>query len=67
MGQAFVQVVDLPRWVSGWPTWPSGNPDRLPELIRSGELDVMLLSVLGQLCAADFALRRLGRVVAGAR
>ncbi|HEY6422030.1 MAG TPA: ABC-2 family transporter protein [Pseudonocardiaceae bacterium] len=46
-----------------------GQLDRLPELIRSGELDAMLLrplSVLGQLCAADVALRRLGRVVAGA-
>jgi ABC-2 type transport system permease protein len=46
-----------------------GQLDLLPELIRSGELDVMLLrplSVLGQLCAADIALRRLGRVLAGA-
>ncbi|MDQ2791560.1 MAG: ABC-2 family transporter protein [Actinomycetota bacterium] len=46
-----------------------GQLDRLPDLIRSGQLDAMLLrplSVLGQLCAADLALRRLGRVVAGA-
>lgn len=46
-----------------------GQLDRLPDLIRSGELDAMLLrppSVLGRLCAADIALRRIGRVAAGA-
>jgi len=46
-----------------------GQLDRLPDLIRRGELDAMLLrplSVLGQLCAADIALRRIGRVAAGA-
>ncbi len=45
-----------------------GQIDELPEYIRTGELDVMLLRPLGtlpQLLSADVSLKRLGRVVAG--
>lgn len=45
-----------------------GQIDELPEYIRTGELDVLLLRPLGtlpQLLSADVALRRLGRVAAG--
>jgi ABC-2 type transport system permease protein len=41
-----------------------GQLDALPTYIRTGRLDSLLLrplSVLGQLCAADVTLRRLGR------
>lgn len=42
-----------------------GNVEKLRQLVRSGQLDTMLLrplSLLGQLLAADIALRRLTRV-----
>ncbi len=45
-----------------------GHVDRLPFYVRTGQLDAFLLrplSALGQLVTSDFALRRLGRVVAG--
>lgn len=45
-----------------------GQIEQLPEYIRTGELDVMLLRPLGtlpQLLSADIALKRLGRVAAG--
>lgn len=45
-----------------------GQIDELPEYIRSGELDVLLLRPLGalpQLLSADVSLKRLGRVAAG--
>lgn len=45
-----------------------GQLDELPEYIRTGELDVMLLRPLGtlaQLLSADVSLKRLGRVAAG--
>jgi ABC-2 type transport system permease protein len=45
-----------------------GQLDDLPQHIRSGELDVLLLRPLGtlpQLLAADVVLKRLGRVIAG--
>jgi ABC-2 type transport system permease protein len=45
-----------------------GQIEELPEYIRTGELDVLLLRPLGtlpQLLSADVALKRLGRVAAG--
>ncbi|MGH3566275.1 MAG: ABC transporter permease [Pseudonocardia sp.] len=42
--------------------------DELPEFIRSGEFDVLLLRPLGslaQLLSADISLKRIGRVVTG--
>lgn len=45
-----------------------GQVEELPEYIRTGEFDVMLLRPLGtlaQLLSADVALKRLGRVAAG--
>lgn len=45
-----------------------GQVEELPEYIRTGELDVLLLRPLGtlaQLLSADVALKRLGRVAAG--
>lgn len=45
-----------------------GQVEALPELIRTGEFDVMLLRPLGtlpQLLSADVALKRLGRVFVG--
>ncbi len=45
-----------------------GQVEALPEYIRTGEFDVMLLRPLGtlpQLLSADVQLRRLGRVAAG--
>jgi ABC-2 type transport system permease protein len=45
-----------------------GQIEELPEYIRTGELDVLLLRPLGtltQLLSADIALRRLGRVAIG--
>lgn len=45
-----------------------GQVERLPDYIRSGELDVLLLRPLGtlpQLLSADVALKRVGRVVVG--
>jgi ABC-2 type transport system permease protein len=45
-----------------------GAVERLPEYIRTGEFDVMLLRPLGtlaQLVCADIALKRLGRVLVG--
>ena len=45
-----------------------GQLDTLPDYIRTGRLDALLLrplSALGQLCISDLALRRLGRVVTG--
>lgn len=45
-----------------------GQVEELPEYIRSGEFDVMLLRPLGalpQLLSADVALRRVGRVAVG--
>jgi ABC-2 type transport system permease protein len=45
-----------------------GQIEELPEYIRTGELDVLLLRPLGtlaQLISADVALKRLGRVAAG--
>jgi ABC-2 type transport system permease protein len=45
-----------------------GQVEELPEYIRTGEFDVMLLRPLGtlpQLISADVALKRLGRVVVG--
>ncbi len=46
-----------------------GQVEALPEYIRTGEFDVMLLRPLGtlpQLLSADVALRRVGRVAIGA-
>jgi ABC-2 type transport system permease protein len=46
-----------------------GQVEALPDYIRSGEFDVMLLRPLGtlaQLLSADIALRRIGRVLVGA-
>jgi ABC-2 type transport system permease protein len=46
-----------------------GQIEALPEYIRTGEFDVMLLRPLGtlpQLLSADVQLRRIGRVAAGA-
>lgn len=43
-----------------------GQLDALPSYIRTGRLDALLLrpaSALGQLCASEVTLRRLGRVV----
>lgn len=45
-----------------------GQLDALPAHIRTGALDALLLrplSALGQLCASDIALRRLGRIATG--
>ncbi|HET8643409.1 MAG TPA: ABC-2 family transporter protein [Pseudonocardiaceae bacterium] len=45
-----------------------GQLDGLPTYIRTGALDALLLrplSALGQLCASDIALRRLGRIATG--
>jgi ABC-2 type transport system permease protein len=45
-----------------------GQVERLPNYIRTGEFDVMLLRPLGtlpQLLSADVALKRVGRVVVG--
>lgn len=45
-----------------------GQVERLPEYIRTGEFDVMLLrplDTLAQVLTADVALKRLGRVVTG--
>ena len=45
-----------------------GQVEELPNFIRTGEFDVMLLRPLGtlaQLLSADIALKRLGRVAAG--
>ncbi len=45
-----------------------GQVEELPEYIRTGELDVLLLRPLGtlaQLLSADVALKRAGRVAAG--
>ena len=45
-----------------------GQVEELPQYIRTGEFDVMLLRPLGtlaQLLSADVALKRLGRVAAG--
>jgi len=45
-----------------------GQVEELPELIRSGELDVLLLrplSTLAQVVTVDVELRRLGRVATG--
>jgi len=45
-----------------------GQIEELPEHIRTGELDVLLLRPLGtlaQIISADVALKRLGRVAAG--
>jgi ABC-2 type transport system permease protein len=45
-----------------------GQLDSLPDYIRTGRLDALLLrplSALGQLCVVDIALRRVGRVVTG--
>ena len=45
-----------------------GQVEELPEYIRTGELDVLLLRPLGtlaQLLSADVALKRLGRVAVG--
>lgn len=45
-----------------------GQIEELPEYIRSGELDVLLLRPLGtlpQLLSADVSLKRVGRVAAG--
>lgn len=45
-----------------------GQIEELPDYIRTGELDVLLLRPLGtlaQLLSADISLKRLGRVVAG--
>jgi ABC-2 type transport system permease protein len=45
-----------------------GQVEELPNFIRTGEFDVMLLRPLGtlaQLLSADLALKRLGRVAAG--
>jgi ABC-2 type transport system permease protein len=45
-----------------------GQVEELPNLIRTGELDVLLLRPLGtlaQILSADVALKRVGRVVAG--
>lgn len=45
-----------------------GQVEELPNLIRTGELDVLLLRPLGtlaQILSADVALKRLGRVAAG--
>jgi ABC-2 type transport system permease protein len=46
----------------------AGQIEELPELIRTGELDVLLLRPLGtlaQVLTADIALRRIGRVATG--
>jgi ABC-2 type transport system permease protein len=46
----------------------AGQIEELPDLIRTGELDVYLLRPLGtlaQLLTADVALRRVGRVIVG--
>lgn len=46
----------------------AGQIEELPELIRTGELDVLLLRPLGtlaQVLTADIALRRIGRVAMG--
>ncbi|MGQ0573700.1 MAG: ABC transporter permease [Pseudonocardia sp.] len=46
-----------------------GEIEELPELIRAGEFDVLLLrplSTLAQVLTVDIALRRIGRVVTGA-
>ncbi len=46
-----------------------GQVEQLPEYIRTGEFDVMLLRPLGtlpQLLSADVALKRIGRVLVGA-
>lgn len=46
----------------------AGQVEELPQLIRTGELDVLLLRPLGtlaQLLTADVALRRLGRAIVG--
>lgn len=43
-----------------------GQLDGLPNYLREGRLDALLLrplSVLGQICASEIALRRLGRVL----
>ncbi|RJQ79303.1 ABC transporter permease [Pseudonocardiaceae bacterium YIM PH 21723] len=45
-----------------------GQVEKLPQLIRSGELDAMLIRPLGllpQLCLLDIQLRRLGRLLSG--
>ena len=45
-----------------------GQLDALPTYIRTGRLDALLLrplSALGQLCASDLALRRIGRIGTG--
>jgi ABC-2 type transport system permease protein len=45
-----------------------GQVEEVPNLIRTGELDVLLLRPLGalpQILSADVALKRLGRVAAG--
>jgi ABC-2 type transport system permease protein len=45
-----------------------GQVERLPEYIRTGEFDVMLLRPLGtlpQLLSADVALKRVGRIAVG--
>ncbi len=46
----------------------AGPLDKLSQLVRTGTLDALLvrpLSVMAQICASDFALRQLGRVVTG--
>ena len=46
----------------------AGQIEELPDLIRTGELDVLLLRPLGtlaQVLTADIALRRIGRVAMG--
>jgi ABC-2 type transport system permease protein len=45
-----------------------GHVDSLPDYVRTGQFDAMLLrplSALGQLVTSDFSLRRLGRSITG--
>jgi ABC-2 type transport system permease protein len=45
-----------------------GHVDGLPDYVRTGQFDAMLLrplSALGQLVTSDFSLRRIGRAVTG--
>lgn len=45
-----------------------GHIDGLPDYVRTGQFDAMLLrplSALGQLVTSDFSLRRLGRAITG--
>lgn len=63
-----VLMYGLAATASGLADLAVGQVDELPNRIRTGELDVLLLRPLGtlpQLLSADVSLKRVGRVAAG--